>query len=283
MGAEEAIDGGFHKNPPSGAQLRALALDAGHSTTLVNEAPVLVDPLLSTSEAIDIVADPDTFYYIDDNDRFAPGGTAFGNGEVYYYFLTALDVLLRDGESSDGTSVLMCDTLPPPPPGSVVVTNDYTWDDGLQTNYQHFKVRWEPSDLSHRQTPESVIAYRVYRWWSLEEMQQMAGLPDVDASSTTGGLVGLVSAGTTEFTDNGPDAPFLSTVRHPDGTTTVDQSYAGKTFWYTLRAVDESACGGQSFRQLRPQFRRPPRSSGTGRTDRRNAHLLSGPEPAIDG
>jgi hypothetical protein len=269
MTEEDAVADGFHLAPPGGDVLRALADAPGHSTTLVNEAPILVDPLLTDAQAANIIADPETYYYIDDNDRYAPGGEPFKNGEVYYYFVTSLDLLLRDGESSPGTAVLICDALPPPPPMQVRVTNEYTYDEATTTNYQHFKVAWAASDVSERINPEAVIAYRVYRWWSIEEMQAMASQPNVDATNTTGGLVGIVGAGDTEFIDNAPNAPFLRTIRNSDGTVDVEQSYAGKTFWYTVRSVDQSACGGNLSGNSAPAYgvlrdrRGPPKATGT--------------------
>lgn len=254
MSAEEAIAAGYHLAPPTGADLAALVLEPASTTTRVNEAPILIDPLMTTAQAVNLAADPDTYYIIDDNDRYAPGGLPFQNGDEYYYFVTALDLLLRDGESSDGTQVLICDTLPPPAPSNLVVTNEYTYDTATATNRQHFKVTWDPSDVSKRQNPETVTAYRVYRWWSVEEMEHRAYSPDAPATATKGGFVGMVDAATTSFVDDGPNAPYMQTVRNIDGTVTVDQSYAGKTFWYSVRAVDESACGGNLSGNSAPEF-----------------------------
>lgn len=173
-----------------------------------------------------------------------PGGIPFVNGEEYYYFLTARDILGRDGEVSEGTPVQICDLQPPPQPRNVRVTNHYNFDAGTDTNTQHFKIEWSAPDTSGTETPETITSYQLYRWWSIEEMQANASFPFDNATATQGGLVATLPASQTEFIDDGSDAPYLSVQRLPDGSTIVDQGYANKTFWYTVRAVDDSACGG---------------------------------------
>lgn len=254
MSAAEAEAAGFDAAPPDPALLVDLAGDAGHSSTRVNNVPVLIDRLLDAGEAADTVADPETYFYIDDNGRYLPGGEPFQNGDEYYYFLTARDILGRDGEVSEGTQVLICDYQPPPQPKQVKVTNHYSFDSSINTNTQHFKVEWTAPDLSSAQTPESITAYHVYRWWSIDEMHQQDSFPFDAATSTTGGLVAVLPETATEFIDDGPDAPYLSVERLAGGDTNVDQGFANKTFWYSVRAVDGSACGGNLSGNSAPAY-----------------------------
>jgi hypothetical protein len=254
MDASDAIADNYDSSPPSPIELQILAADAGHSTVQVNGPPILIDRLLTEAESTNTVIDPQTYFYIDDNDRYDPGGVPFENGEEYYYFVTARDLLGRIGEASPGTPVLICDFQPPPQAKKLNVTNHYTYDDATQTNTQHFKVKWEAPDTSNAQTPETITGYRVYRWWSIEEMQQNDAFPDNSATSTQGGLVAVLPASQTEFIDDGSNAPFLQVTRLGDGTLDIDQSYANKTFWYTVRTIDGSACGGNLSGNSAPAY-----------------------------
>jgi hypothetical protein len=269
MGAVEAEADGFHVNPPDPELLAALAADPGHSAMRVNNVPVLIDRMLDAAEATDTVADPRTYFHIDDNGRHLPGGVPFQNGDAYYYFITARDILGRDGEVSDGTHVLVCDFQPPPQPSGVQVTNHYTFDSDTGVNTQHFKVEWTAPDVSGAQTPETITGYHVYRWWSIDEMHQRDSFPLDGATAVSGGLVAVLPHTVTEFIDNGADAPYLSVERLPGGDTHVEQGFANKTFWYTVRAVDGSACGGNLSGNSAPAYGvlrdriGPPRTDGS--------------------
>jgi len=244
----------FDSTPPPPEVLRELAESPSHSTERVNSVPILVDRLLDNAEALNTVADPETYFFIDDNGRYLPGGEPFQNGEEYFYFVTARDILGRDGEVSDGNYVLICDRQPPPQPKQVRVKNHYTFNPVTGINKQHFRVDWKAPDTSDAQTPETISAFRVYRWWSIEEMQQNDAFPNASATTTAGGLVAILPASATSFIDDGSNAPYLSLKRLPDGTTNVDQNYANKTFWYTVRAVDGSACGGNLSGNSAPAY-----------------------------
>lgn len=254
MTEADALAANFDADPPSPEMLLDLAGTSSHSTTRANGAPVLIDRLLTETEALDTAADPQTYFFIDDNDRYDPGGVPFANGDRYYFFLTARDILGRDGMVSEGTLVQICDFQPPPQPRRVRVSNHYTFDDSSNTNTQHFKVEWEAPNLGNAQTPESITAYQVYRWWSIDEMHQADAFPYEAATTTEGGLVAVLPASETEFVDNAAEAPYLSVQRFQDGTTSVDQGYANKTFWYTVRAVDGSACGGNLSGNSAPAY-----------------------------
>lgn len=252
--ASDAEAAGWDSNPPPPDLLADLGSDPGDPTQLVNKAPVLPERMLDASEAADTVSDPETYFHIDDNDRYDPGGQPFENGDQYYYFITGRDLLGRNGEVSEGTEVLICDFQPPPQPKRVNVENHYNFDAGTDTNTQHFKVSWEAPDTSDTMTPETITGYRVYRWWSIDEMHQKEAFPDDAATDTVGGLVAVLPASARSFIDDDADAPFLETVRLADGSLSVDQSYGNKTFWYTVRAVDGSACGGNLSGNSAPAY-----------------------------
>lgn len=254
MTEEEALDDNFDSTPPDPQLLQALVEDPGHSATRVNTVPVLIDRFLDATEAADTVSDPETFFYIDDNNRFAPGGQPFVNGDTYYFFVTANDILGRDGEVSAGTLVKICDAMPPPQPKKLIVTNHYAFNSATSINTQHFKVEWEAPDLSDRQTPEEIVGYNIYRWLDLEEMNAKDSVPFDPATATEGGLVATVPAGTLSYIDNGPDSPFISMQRLGDGSKIVDQSYASKTYWYTVRSIDGSACDGNLSGNSAPAY-----------------------------
>lgn len=235
---------GWDGTAPSPDMLADLAETGGTGVEQVNTAPVLPDRMLTEAEAFDTVSDPETYFYIDDNGRYDPGGVPFVNGDRYYYFVASRDILGRIGEISLGTEVIVCDRQPPPQAKRVRVENHYTFDAATDINRQHFEVSWEAPDVSGTQTPETITGYRVYRWWSIDEMQQKTAFPDDGATNTEGGLVATLGPGARSFIDDAGDAPYLEVERLPDGSTVVDQSYANKTFWYTVRTVDGSACGG---------------------------------------
>ena len=237
-------DLGWDSTEPMPGVLADLSGVEGNGIDRVNGAPVLPEQLLTAAEAADTTADPETYFHIDDNDRFDPGGQPFNNGDRFYYFVAARDILGRIGEVSEGTEVVVCDRQPPPQAKRVRVENHYDFDPATDINTQHFRVTWEAPDLSDTQTPESITGYRVYRWWSIDEMHEKTPFPNEGATSTEGGLVAILPPSARSFIDDDPDAPYLSVERLDDGSTNVDQSYANKTFWYTVRTVDGSACGG---------------------------------------
>ncbi|NBD37525.1 MAG: hypothetical protein GVY10_03030, partial [Verrucomicrobia bacterium] len=237
-------DLGWDSTEPDPDVLADLAAVESNGIDLVNGAPVLPERLLTAAEAADTTADPETYFHIDDNDRFDPGGQPFNNGDRFYYFVAARDILGRIGEVSEGTEVTVCDRQPPPQAKRVRVENHYEFDPATDINTQHFRVTWEAPDLSDTQTPETITGYRVYRWWSVDEMHEKTPFPNEGATDTVGGLVATLPPSARSFLDDADDAPYLSVERLDDGSTVVDQSYANKTFWYTVRTVDGSACGG---------------------------------------
>ncbi|MGB0371617.1 MAG: hypothetical protein ACPGN3_09710 [Opitutales bacterium] len=218
---------GWNVTAPLPSEIIAAAETPGTSDSVarVNDLPILVDTDLTNTEAADL-SDYQTFFHIDDNGRFLPGGEPFANGSQFYYFVAARDVLGRIGELSDPSLVTICDQLPPPSPADVSVENTYVFEEGNRK--QHLKVLWQAPELDADEASE-IATYEVYRWESSDDFVQnrtsahLYRIATLSASSSVDGFF--------EYTDKGPGAPEAPT------------DY-GKTFIYTVRATDSSACGG---------------------------------------
>lgn len=193
----------------------------------VNQVPVFPDELLDAAQAAD-PADRETHFVTDDNRRFDEGAQPLGNGEEYYYFVTALDVLCKVRSVSPGTLVTVCDRQAPDPPGGVRVTNEVAFAGGERI--QRLAVRWP----THDDDDSGISEYHVYRWNSIEEIQQFRADPSPRRIAT------VPHVGMQEdylYIDDDAGAP-----RHPPVGANPDLS--GTLFFYTVRAVDGSACGG---------------------------------------
>ncbi len=194
----------------------------------VNEFPVSPARPLTATEATD-GEDLSTYFLVDDNRRFAPGGVPFIDGESFYYFVSARDILGRDGAISAGTLVTICGRLPPLPPRTVRVENQYTYSTnggGVQT----LRISW-------LQDPEgsATTQYHVYRWTSPTEMHENAGLIDPASglplvNRIAGPIPHLPGREENSYNDAGAGAPGM-----PED--------AGVTYWYTVRTVEEASCG----------------------------------------
>lgn len=210
----------------------------------VNDLPILPDDDLDVNEARDTDADPDTYFIIDDNDRYAEDGEPFEDGDQFVYIVAARDLLGRIGEPSVGALVTICHRLPPQAPRNVQVQNHYTWDANDDTQTQVFKVSWDKAEP--RDDGPGIKEYWIYRWASIDQLQDKQGLPlsTVPSDEMTGGRIATISADKTEYVDDADTHPFITYTRDGDleNAPVVDQDEAGKTYWYTVRAVDKSAC-----------------------------------------
>lgn len=195
----------------------------------VNRNPVSPDLDL----ACGVPVDSELFFIADDNDStqlkaYEPGGVPFVAGAQYTYYTAALDHFRRPGLPSPGLEVVVCDRMPPQVPKRLAVENAYRFDDVSGNTLQHLRVSWlreDPSEVSH---------YWVYRWNAPAEALAHAGDPAVANL-----LARIPNTGTNnrlEFIDDGtmqlPAAP-------PPPALPTD---AGRTFWYTVRAEDDTPC-----------------------------------------
>ncbi|HKS37030.1 MAG TPA: hypothetical protein VJW76_07565 [Verrucomicrobiae bacterium] len=237
----------YHATPPSVAALKADGTSG--LAVRINELPIITDndfdpanPANPTANTNDVAnfnqalgGDSTTWFVADDNGGNRPGGVKFQNGDQFYYFVTARDILGRDGLVSPGRLVTLCDRLPPPAPEGVEVENDYAFDAVSGTSSQRLKVLWRPYDG----TNDTVVGYHVYRWMNAADVQK----PAVRATNAPASpLIPLASGQTTQgFVDNGANAPQMPL-------------HSGLAFWYTVRAVDNSACGGNVSPDSAPVF-----------------------------
>ncbi|MCC5839468.1 MAG: hypothetical protein JJT96_05020 [Opitutales bacterium] len=242
--ADTAVAGGFVETPPTPAEIAFLLSALPGQVHRVNRNPLLPSETISAAEALDPAFRPDLFFTVDDNDRYQEGSTAFRDGDEFYYYVAARDLLGRPGFLSEGTFVRVCSHMPPPAPFETEVENFYRYDAVAGISEQVFRVEWSPV-LSERGLP--IKEYRIYRWNSTEEMIANAGKPATWATpGGTGGLVGIVDGNTTEFIDDGPDAPRFLYARDFSQANPgiVLQHDDNRTHWYTVRAIEGGACGG---------------------------------------
>lgn len=204
--------GNFHLTPPTPAQLY------GNPDFLrANAAPVMAAEELDLGNGLggaENTADRHTYFFADTG---RTTGGAFTNGQEFYYFATARDILGRDGFVSFGGLARACRRLPPAPPRDLRVENAVLPG---STNLPRLLVNWE----QNTNATDTVTHYWIYRWTN-----PTAALTN-DAAPTNG-RIAIVSQATgtnrNSFLDTTPGAltdPNLTNV------------------WFTIRAVSESAC-----------------------------------------
>ncbi len=114
-------------------QARALIGNpASPGVRLVNALPILRSRDFEPGD-VDPVAGPDheTYFAEDNNNRHRDPSLALRNGDMFYYFVAARDILGRNGTNSAGTLVTVCDRLPPEAPIQVEVDNFYQTTNAL--------------------------------------------------------------------------------------------------------------------------------------------------------
>jgi hypothetical protein len=210
----------FDRTPPATATLLQLAA-TDPDVKRVNRVPVLIDKDFDSLTVTNFTAgagDPDTYFLADDNDRFK-GGQTFRPNEQFYYFLTARDLLSRDGLVTPGTLATVRDRMPPPAPHGVRVLNDYAFLNNA--GRQALKILWKqnPGPAAGDDTAN----YYVYRWDSPAQMNQLASNPN--AHRIAGPIAHRTNATENSFLDTGATAPKMP-------------ADAGRTWWYSVRAED---------------------------------------------
>lgn len=219
----------WHVTPPLASVLRIQAQNPLGPVGRVNLAPVLPGRTLDAVEAA--TSDHTVQFVADHGSRFPgyPTAPPPQNGDQYYYFVTARDLLGRDGAVSPGVLGTFCSRLPPRVPKVLRVENDYQ-NPGVPQ--QHLRVRWAANPPEE---DKATTAYAVYRWENTGQLTTLGGNP-------TANLIGTVphTGNATEFSflDNGPGSPA------------APADYA-RTYWYTVRAIDDTtnatACATPPF------------------------------------
>lgn len=212
----------WHMSPPEIAMLELLANEPNSGVGRVNRQPILVNQALSEAELTDLTtnAAPSPSFITDHESRFP--GYPFThyvpkNGDSFYYFVTAMDLLGREGNPSAGILGTFCSRMPPRVPRLVSVKNRFN-DDGSISQH-HLEITWEANPPEE---DKNTSAYAVYRWTSTGQMVDLGRNP-------SNNLIAIVphpaSGATVSYIDNGLGSPSAPT------------DYT-KTFWYTVRAID---------------------------------------------
>jgi hypothetical protein len=182
-----------------------------------------------------------TYFFADSNGRspgsaqFPPGQTPLGyltppfnDGDQFYYFVTARDILGRDGVVSPGGPAIACRKNLPSAPTKLSVLNAVQFislGGGNSTNQQNLLVRWQ----QNTNVSDLVTQYWVYRWPN----PTMALTNDATPSNNLVGIVRQIANTNLNFLlDTNPTAP---------GTP------GPSNYWFTVRAVSLSACGQLLF------------------------------------
>jgi hypothetical protein len=167
-----------------------------------------------------------TTYFFSDSNGHSPGSAHFPPGQVppgylappfndgdqFYYFITARDILGRDGLVSPGGLATASRKMPPPAPAKLSVLNT------VQAAQPRLLVRWAQDTNIN----DMVAEYWVYRWPN----PSMALVNDATPSNYVAGIAPQVAQ--TNF-------GFL-----------LDTALGGpgpSNYWYTVRAVSQSAGG----------------------------------------
>ena len=206
--------GNFHLTPPTIAQLHS---NPNFSRANVNTAVRASKDFTTGSGAgaADDPADRTTFFF-GDTGR-ATLGTIFNDGQEFSYFITARDLLGRDGFASPGRLARACRRELPSPPSSLHVENTVLPG---STNQSRLLVVWE----QNTNATDAVSEYWIYRWTNAAA----ALTNDVAPYSNRVGVVAQ-ALGTNfgYFLDNSAGA-----------LTAANSS----NVWYTARAVSQAAC-----------------------------------------
>jgi hypothetical protein len=230
--------GNFNVTPPSLAQLYS-----NTNFTRINTLPVMATkdyaPLAGPGGPDD-ATDLTTFFFSDSNGRspgsaqFPPGqtppgylATPFNDGDQFYYFITARDILGRDGLVSPGGLAIACRRNLPSAPTKLNMLNSVQVVPlgGGFTNQPHLVLRW----LQNTNMSDVVTQYWVYRWPN----PAMALTNDITPSNNVVGVVSqLANTNYNYLLDTDPTAPATP---------------GPSNFWYTVRAVSQSACGSLLF------------------------------------
>ncbi|MCU0781817.1 MAG: hypothetical protein MUF04_12040, partial [Akkermansiaceae bacterium] len=201
--------------------LAAYATAFPNDVKQVSRMPVLIERMLTAAEAADRVTDPDTGFFVDSNDLGEPGAVPFADGQRFYYMITAVDILGRDGHASPGTEIFIYRTTAPNAPREVAV-EDHVTHPTPQSTRQEFRITWR------QPTPVAGIAiarYDVYRWATVEDLNKPEPTTPPVKVATVAAVPGQESY---EAKDASLGVP-------------VPANQLGKVWWFTVRAVSVGA------------------------------------------
>jgi len=210
----------FHLTPPTPAQLLS-----NPNFRRVNDAPAAATKEFSAGAgpgAADDPTDRTTYFFSDNNNRLKRGGVPFADGEEFYFFVTARDILGRDGLVSPGRLSIACRRLPPLAPTDPSVRDEVQVrpTGGFTTNEQRLRVVWK----QNTNVADRVTEYWVYRW---PNPTMVFSNDYVPLNNRIGVVTHLSATNQNSYLDDGTGAPRTPGLSN---------------FWYTVRAVSVAAC-----------------------------------------
>jgi len=203
----------FHITPPTSAQL-----SSNPNFARANRSSVFATMEYTTGSGAGAADDPaDRInYFFSDNGR-GSAAPLFTDGEEFYYFVTARDLLGRDGLVSPGGLARACRRLAPKQPTNVRVVN--TVIPG-STNLPRLQVVW----IQNTNAVDLVTHYWIYRWPN----PTMALTNDATPLAFRVGVV-----------TNAPGTNMNSFIDTAAGAMTNANI---SNVWYTVRAVSQAEC-----------------------------------------
>ena len=195
----------------------------------VNSLPIMATALMTDAQAQDTDYNTDIFFAHDDNESPV---NPFIDGESFYYFVAPLDIAGHPGPVSPGTKVVICDRLPPTVPVIESVRNVFEKESDedlvqLKGN-QHFRIRIRQT--ADEPAENAASKYYIYRWSDHTQHIREGGSP---LTNRVGEVDHIPGQPYVDWDDTEDDAPIVT----PD-----NDSQMGQTWWYTVRAADNSAC-----------------------------------------
>lgn len=200
-----AEQNGYHLTPPLTTNLLNLVAQVPNQVKRVSRLPVLAND----------DTPPGAAHFIDDNNRYDPNGMPFADGQQFYYFVTACDVLGRDGTVSAGVLLTARDRFAPLVPIGVQARRLRLYDTAANARDFGVEVSWKPNP----QTSNDVTSvYYVYRYTNQTD-------------------VTFRSANTVLNRIGGPITQNTNVTRLAFIDTGVGEADIGRSRYYTVRAV----------------------------------------------
>jgi hypothetical protein len=231
-----AVAQNFHTTPPSTATLLSLA-QGGQVKSLNPLTALQPTKLFTTGEVSNFGADPSTFYFVDNNGRFAtPPGAPMADGAEYAYLVTGRDILGRDGLVSAAGRGQACRTLSPAVPGELAVSVLY--DAPAMPGKQMIRVQWATNAIDPDLPPPT--HYEVYRGTDQADLNMPGPNP--------ANLLAVVPHNPANAVTSYDDLSFNQGGNQ-------EASFYGQNYWYAVRAVTvTTTCGTLTSTTSPPMF-----------------------------
>lgn len=234
----KAVDHGWLNTPPS----TVAELLTEPAVTKLNPLPIL-PPVMLTNEQAEDAGDIWTAFVNDDNGRFQPNGEPFNDGQRVVYFTCARDIVGRPGLLSPPCDVTVFDRYPPKPPTQLRVTNYVHYFPALKTRAQRLKLQW---DAAKSEDSGGIAAYYIYRWRTPSEIPPKSQQRDPTTGQPNANLIAIVPGTQLSYIDDHQLHPPPAWADPPDSTSPTPANDLGKTYYYTVRALDDSQAGNLS-------------------------------------